>query len=153
LKLTQEQTLELADLLNEEKNKKGSIVHVGSHLDFTFFFNNKHKPKPCTAGISKCLVSSSGKVFPCAVFKGLRKFVAGDVMEDSLADIWLKSEAFRPLREFDETKLKGLCKTCQFLGRCRGRCPAQRYYESHPHDLYQGPDPYCPKRPYDRILG
>jgi radical SAM protein with 4Fe4S-binding SPASM domain len=150
LKLTEEETYQLANLLNVEKNKKDGIVRVGSHLDFTFFFDKRHKPKPCAAGISKCLVTSGGKVFPCAVFKGLKEFVAGDVMKTSLGSIWMGSEAFRLLREFDDRRLKGLCKSCGFRSRCRGRCPAQRYYESH--DLYQGPDPYCPKPEFDRIL-
>ena len=151
LRLTQEETLQLANLLNDEKNTENSIVRVGSHLDFTFFFDKKHKPKPCTAGISKCLVTSGGKVFPCAVFKGLKEFVAGDVTKASLANIWTDSEAFERLREFDHMRLKGLCKPCEFRSRCRGRCPAQRYYQSH--DLYQGPDPYCPKPALDLFQG
>jgi len=142
LRLSEEQTLELASLLSREIGKK-SIVRVGSHLDFTFFFKKRRKPKSCTAGISKCLITSKGQVIPCAVFKGLDDFLAGNVKETRLENVWKKSGVFKKLREFNPIRMKGLCAKCKYLVPCRGRCPAQRYYEWK--DLYMGPDPYCPK--------
>jgi len=142
LKLSRDQTLELAYLLSEQLTKR-SIVRVGSHLDFTFFFKKRRKPGRCTAGISKCLITSRGEVIPCAVFKGLRQFVAGNISENGLEDLWRRSPVFARLREFNPSRLKGLCATCQYRTPCRGRCPAQRYYKWR--NLYRGPDPYCPR--------
>lgn len=149
LTLNEEETLHLADLLYELQNEKDSIVHVGSHLDFVFLFDQEYEPQPCKAGISKCLVTSLGEVFPCAAFKGLKEFVAGDLNKDSLADLWVNSQVFRELRQFDPNRLKGLCATCRHLTKCRGQCPAQRYHKWR--DLYMGPDPYCPKPAFDRM--
>jgi pyrroloquinoline quinone biosynthesis protein E len=148
LTLNEEETLHLADLLYELQNKKSSLVRVGSHLDFSFVFDEKHQPQRCKAGISKCLVTSQGEVFPCAAFKGLKKFVAGNVNRDTLADLWINSRVFRELRQFDYKKLKGPCESCRHLKKCRGQCPAQRFYKWQ--DLYMGPDPYCPKPAFDR---
>ena len=153
LKLTGDQTEELTSLLAKEATKRG-IVRVGRHLDFTFFVNKDHKPEPCIAGVSKCLVSPEGDVLPCPVFKGLDDFVAGNVKENKLQDIWRDSPIFAKLREFDPKKIKGLCADCKFLGICRGRCPAQRYYEWKNRygagALYMGPDPYCPRAAMQR---
>lgn len=159
LTLDEEEILRLAELLYELQNKKDSLVHVGSHLDFGFVFDEKFEPQPCKAGKSKCLVTSQGKVFPCAAFKGREEFVAGNVNRDDLASIWTNSEVFKQLRQFDYRRLKGSCATCIHLSKCRGQCPAQRYYKWNKwyhkwrfkwDGLYRGPDPYCPKPEFDR---
>jgi len=151
LRLSKEQTLELVDLLSRELENKDSIVRVGSHLDFCFFFKKDHIPKECAAGISKCLVASNGDVVPCAVFKGLPDFIAGNIHESRLSQIWRASPIFKRLRDFDPNQMKGACAGCRYLTRCRGRCPAQRYYEWT--DLYMGPDWYCCKSPKIVICG
>jgi len=151
LRLSKEQTLELVELLSRELENKDSIVRVGSHLDFCFFFKKDRIPGDCTAGISKCLVASSGDVIPCAVFKGLPEFIAGNIKESRLYQIWKTSPVFKRLRNFNPNQMEGTCARCQFLKRCRARCPAQRYYEWT--DLYMGPDWYCPKSPKIVICG
>lgn len=83
LRLSKEQTLELTSLLAKKKSKS-SIFRVGRHLDFTFFFQQKHAIDHCPAGISKCTVTAKGLALPCPVYKGLRQFVAGDVHHTSL---------------------------------------------------------------------
>jgi pyrroloquinoline quinone biosynthesis protein E len=148
LRLRGEQMEELAVLLAQEMKRK-SIVRVGRHLDFTFLINKNHRPGRCIAGLSKCLVTSEGEVLPCPVFKGLDDFVAGNVKNNGLEDIWKNSPTFMRLRDFDPRRIKGLCAHCEYLDLCRGRCPAQRYYEYKNRygacALCVGPDPYCPR--------
>lgn len=142
LRLSKEQTLELTSLLAKKKSKS-SIFRVGRHLDFTFFFQQKHAIDHCPAGISKCTVTAKGLALPCPVYKGLRQFVAGDVHHTSLREIWEHSQVFSRLRTFDPQQLRGACAHCGFRPLCRGGCPAQRFYSYR--DLYMGPDPYCPR--------
>ena len=135
----------LVELLAEEK-KKRKIVKVGSHLDFTFLIDGS-TPKPCTAGIEKCLVEADGNIIPCAVFKGMTDkeenyFVAGNIRKEGLIATWEKSDIFEKFRGFDPKKLLG-CNLCGYLSKCKGRCPAQRIYDHG--DFYIGPDNYCPK--------
>ena len=142
LKLTKEESAELIELLAKSKKRKDIKVRIGSHLDFTFLLDGK-SPKDCTAGKSKCLIEPNGDVIPCAVFKGRKDYVAGNIRENSLKEIWINSEVFETFRRFDPKSLKGACSTCKYLLQCKGRCPAQRLYDTG--DLYQGPDSYCPK--------
>jgi radical SAM protein with 4Fe4S-binding SPASM domain len=122
--------------------KETNILRVGSHLDFHFIFDNSYLPLPCTAGVSKCLIQPNGDVIPCAVFKGLNNYVAGNIHTSLLSDIWRNSPIFDLFRQFDFSTLKGYCARCDYLKICKGRCPAQRVYAYN--DFSQGPDPYCP---------
>ena len=70
LMLREMEVAQLVELLAEQKKRTDIKVKVGSHLDFTFLLDGS-TPKPCTAGITKCLVEANGKVLPCAVFKGM----------------------------------------------------------------------------------
>lgn len=143
LRLSEEQTLVLTELLAKKATEKEGIFRVGRHLDFTFFFRKGHRPEYCSAGISKCVITPKGWVLPCPVFKGLKQFVAGDLRRANLREIWKGSQVFKRLRGFDPERLKGPCRDCGYRSACRGGCPAQRFYEHG--DLYVGPDPYCPR--------
>jgi radical SAM protein with 4Fe4S-binding SPASM domain len=150
--LTKEEVAQLVEYLAEEKAKR-KFVKVGSHLDFRFLID-RSTPKPCTAGIEKCLVEANGKVIPCAVFKGMtddkNNFVAGNVNEKGLTYIWKNSPVFKMFRDFEPEKLQE-CNACGYLSKCRGRCPAQRIYDHG--DFYVGPDNYCPKEIFSNNKG
>lgn len=142
LRLSKEESARLIELLANFKKRKDINISIGSHLDFMFLLNGK-PPKDCTAGKTKCLIEPNGDVIPCAVFKGIKEYVAGNIRKTSLAEIWRNSRIFHQFRIFDPRSLKGACSTCQHLFQCKGRCPAQRIYDSG--NFYQGPDSYCPK--------
>jgi radical SAM protein with 4Fe4S-binding SPASM domain len=142
LMLKKEESARLIELLAASKKRNDISVRIGSHLDFTFLLDDSN-PKACTAGKSKCLVEPNGDVIPCAVFKGMNSFIAGNIREKSLTEIWGDSRVFGQFRTFDPKSLKGLCSVCEQLSKCQGRCPAQRMYDTG--DFYQGPDSYCPK--------
>lgn len=141
LLLNKEQVAELIELLTESEKREDIYVKIGSHLDFTFLIDGK-EPKDCTAGKSKCLIEANGVVIPCAAFKGMEGYVAGNIREKSLNNIWMNSKVFEIFRTFDPVLLKGACSTCEHLSSCKGRCPAQRIYDG---DFLLGPDSYCPK--------
>jgi len=142
LMLSKEESARLIELLAQSKKRTDIDIGIGSHLDFTFLLDGE-PPKDCTAGKTKCLVGSNGDIVPCAVFKGRKEYVAGNIRKTSLIKTWKESKIFHQFRTFDPNSLKGACSTCQYLLMCKGRCPAQRIYDSG--DFYQGPDSYCPK--------
>lgn len=76
--------------------------------------------KGCLAGQSVCFVSHKGDVFPC----GYLPVSAGNIKQQSFADIWNNAEVFKTLR--DEENLKGKCHVCQFKHICSG-CRARAY--------------------------
>jgi len=142
LMLGKEESARLIELLAKFKKRKTPRVRIGSHLDFVFLLNGV-PPKDCTAGKKKCLVESNGDVIPCPVFKGIEQYIAGNIRNTSLIEIWRDSDTFQRFRTFNPKSLKGSCSTCEFLYVCKGRCPAQRLYDTG--DFYEGPDSYCPK--------
>jgi len=117
---------------------------VGCPLDFGFLYKKNRTVVPCESGISRCVIRPNGNVIPCPAFKDSTEFVAGNVNDNSLVNIWKTSHVFQELRNFQHKELKGLCRDCSFLDICKGRCHAQRWHLYG--DLYSGPDPYCPLR-------
>ncbi len=147
LMLREMEVAQLVELLAEQKKRTDIKVKVGSHLDFTFLLDGS-TPKPCMAGVTKCIVEANGKVLPCAVFKGMtnkgpNNSVAGNIRNDTLRNIWMTSPIFEKFRAFKPETLTGACRYCDYLSKCKGRCPAQRIYDHK--DFYKGPDNYCPK--------
>jgi radical SAM protein with 4Fe4S-binding SPASM domain len=126
------------------KNKENSQpeIKAGCPLDFSFTYKKGQTPVQCKAGISRCVIRSTGHVIPCPAFKDEEKFIAGNIKEKNLIEIWNTSKVFRQLRNFQFQKLQGPCRKCPFLVACKGRCTAQRLLTKM--DLNKGPDPYCP---------
>jgi radical SAM protein with 4Fe4S-binding SPASM domain len=53
-------------------------------------------------------------------------FIARNIREQSLAEIWNKSRVFLGIRKF-WMETKNFCG-CKYFEICKGRCLAQRYY-------------------------
>jgi radical SAM protein with 4Fe4S-binding SPASM domain len=87
----------------------------------------------CLAGTGVCFVSHTGKVYGC----GYLPVEAGDLAEQSLADIWETSPLFAELRAFD--RLRGKCHGCDYVSVCGG-CRARAYGMTGD---YLGEEPLC----------
>jgi AdoMet-dependent heme synthase len=87
----------------------------------------------CLAGTGVCFVSHTGKVYGC----GYLPVEAGDLAEQSLADIWETSPLFAELRAFD--KLRGKCRGCDYVSVCGG-CRARAFGMTGD---YLGEEPLC----------
>lgn len=125
-----------------KENYPALNVRVGCPMDFLSMYEQGLEPHECKAGLSTCAITPDGDVVPCPGFKCSPDFIAGNIYEDSLTEIWEKG--FASLREFDPDQINGECRTCSELKWCRGRCVAQRIIAYN--DLYTGPDPCCPKQ-------
>lgn len=121
---------------------KNSIIRVGRPIDFRHLFYPSITKPVCDAGISRCLIAPDGKVVPCPAFKQNERYIAGNVKNSSLVNIWNKSPIWREFRHFDYTQLDEPCRSCKYLCQCRGGCKAQRILE-HRSDIYAAPDPSC----------
>lgn len=116
-------------------------IRVGRPIDFCPLIDPRMSFRRCNAGISKCLIKPNGEVIPCPAFKQDSRYVAGNINEQTLREIWLESRTLLPFRTFDYHRLKG-CSDCPHLSKCQGRCVAQRINATD--SMFQGPDPCCP---------
>lgn len=96
----------------------------------------------CMAGTQYCRITPSGDITPCPYMT----VVAGNVRDQSLAEIWTASPVLRDLR--DRTKLQGRCGACEFNELCGGcRCRAQAAFGD-----YLQEDPSCTYQPTGKAL-
>lgn len=88
-------------------------------------------PEPCLTGcktgVTECTVMSDGRVLPC---DRLQDVVAGNLREQDLADIWLRSPVFEDFRRRFTVRLRDLpgCGDCPYRFQCTGGCPAVPFY-------------------------
>ncbi|MFC1609009.1 radical SAM protein [Patescibacteria group bacterium] len=91
----------------------------------------------CSAGISSMGMDSCGRIMPCLSIQEGGKYES--IRERSVAEIWEDSEAFNLNRRFSKSDVKGECKSCDFLGECRGGCASQSFsYYGYFHS-----SPFC----------
>ena len=92
----------------------------------------------CGAGADTLSIGADGGVYPCA---GLMypEFLAGNIKESSLDDIWKKSPVLEEIRSFSVSKIPG-CKDCPIRYLCGGGCRVDTYWE---HKDIQGKTPRC----------
>jgi mycofactocin biosynthetic radical S-adenosylmethionine protein MftC len=89
----------------------------------------------CGAAKMTCCLSPDGSLYPCA-FLQEPEFLAGNIRETSLKEVWRHSHIFRRLRGL----VVRSCEACYRFESCRGGCPAMAYYT---HGDPAQPDPEC----------
>ena len=92
----------------------------------------------CGAGSSILSVGADGGVYPCA---GLMypEFLAGNVKEQSLQEIWKESPVLQKIRSLSVSLIPG-CKDCPIRYLCGGGCLVDIFWE---HGDLQGKTPRC----------
>jgi AdoMet-dependent heme synthase len=92
----------------------------------------------CAAGVSGLTVLPDGTLTPCRRLP----IPIGNVMKDSLREVWATSPVLESLRE--KKRYKGRCGTCRRWARCRGcRAVAYAYSQAHGEPDYLAEDPQC----------
>jgi len=97
--------------------------------------------KGCLAGTGVCFISHEGEVFPC----GYLPVLAGDLRQQSFADIWENAPVFNALR--DTGNLKGKCGYCEFRNICMG-CRARAFAATGD---YLDEEPFCVYQPREAV--
>jgi radical SAM protein with 4Fe4S-binding SPASM domain len=152
--LSTEETLAFNRLVETWRDKYPTVKVV---MDFDLLAKEEPMRHPivprihaCPAGREFAFVSPQGNVFPCGVApvhdinlmtsEEKELFIAGNLREKSLLDIWCCSpiwQAFRNLKLCKPAK----CFSCNFWGKkCFGTCPIGAYYAG---GKLNGEDPYC----------
>jgi len=120
--------------LVKEGRPKGGVVQAGpgaGHPD-----SMQAMTKGCLAGTGVAFISYQGDVYPC----GYLPVLAGNLHQQSLAEIWENAPVFQQLR--DTGNLKGKCGYCEFRNICMG-CRARAFaatgdfLEEEPFCVYQ----------------
>ena len=138
LELSHQEYEELFHALN--KLKLHSKIRIGHPLNC---FICDSESSECIAGKSLCLIRPNGDVVPCPAFKKNIDYVAGNIKEKTLINIWNNSEIFEKLRSLKYKNIAG-CRDCISLSKCQGGCTAQRVLTWG--DVYRGCDPACPRK-------
>lgn len=88
----------------------------------------------CGSGINTCSLGANGDVYPCPSFQ-IEQFVAGNIKETSIQEIWKSINSFKEHRCVDVSRLNSSCSKCDVRLFCGGGCRAQAYFTNN-KDLY-----------------
>lgn len=152
LSLNPSEFLKLQHILSNIKSEFSDFVRIGHPLDFLFTVESKCEITHCRGGIDAPLILPNGNVHVCPAWKCFDNYVAGNIFEKPLADVWNHSAYFIQFRNITNNPqmLGGICYKCSFLENCRGGCTAQRILAfkklnlPFPEIMYTSPDPECP---------
>lgn len=97
----------------------------------------------CDAGFEMSAVRADGKIAPCYT---MLDYAVGDLLKNSLKDIWRDSPELKEFRRMHEVSLQDIepCKNCIYKGVCNAGCRASAYYHSGKRKL----DAYDPQGCY-----
>ncbi len=95
--------------------------------------------KGCNAGKSSFGILHNGDICGCASIRD-PKYIAGNIKNQTLKDIWENSKGFDWNRKLQKEQLNGFCSICNFGDDCLGGCANSRLcFEK---DIY-GENRYC----------
>ncbi len=118
------------------------------------------KKKTCAAGVEGCVIGPQGHVYGCSYSPASfpdtadpdskKVFIAGNIRESSLKDIWRDDKKWQVFRNLDLYK-NDKCHDCNhYTVRCSGSCQIMSYYQmQHKEAVKKGDalgeylDPYC----------
>ncbi len=86
----------------------------------------------CIAGMETFYLKANGDVYPCTALVE-KRFVIGNVRQESLAEIWRKPE-MTAMANFPRERIHGPCRTCDNFAACRGACRGTALF--HLGDLF-----------------
>jgi radical SAM protein with 4Fe4S-binding SPASM domain len=97
--------------------------------------------KTCGWGLHRCELMPNGDVTTCGpITFSKTNFIAGNLKEQALSEIWTNSAYFIGMREVQQADFRGVCGQCQYWESCRGSCRA--YAWSKGEDWFS-PYPLC----------
>ena len=76
----------------------------------------------CHAGIQAMGLDSNGDVKGCQSQPSTPEFIAGNVRQRPLAEIWNDPKAFPHTRHFERSMLEGYCARCRWGSLCKAGC-------------------------------
>jgi mycofactocin radical SAM maturase len=120
-RLDNEQLAALSDFLSAHRE----ILTGDSFFSITRDDRRELGLNICGAARMTCSVLPDGSVYPCA-FLHDEQFRGGNVVRESLEEIWLHAPAFNKIRS---VRIEA-CESCPRFSLCHGGCPAVAYFLS-----------------------
>jgi PqqA peptide cyclase len=118
-------------------------------IDYVVPDYHAKRPKACMGGWARrfLAISPSGKALPCHAAEGLPGFDFPDVRQNSLRDIWERSEAFARFR--GTAWMSEPCRSCDQRERDWGGCRCQAFALTGDA---AATDPACALSPHHHLL-
>ena len=137
---TREQLVRAEAVVNEYRAKLGNKIRLLFVVPDYF----EDKPKACMNGWGSVFlaVAADGSALPCHAAQTLPGLSFPNVAEQSLEDIWYRSDAFNRFRGFGW--MKEPCRSCSEKEKDFGGCRCQAYALTGDPDAA---DPVCGKSP------
>jgi len=81
----------------------------------------------CTAGRDNLSIDGYGNVYGCSLMTSYKELSAGNILDDSLLNIWENSKIFNLFRKLKLKDVLGKCNSCDELYNCRAGCRVCAY--------------------------
>jgi radical SAM protein with 4Fe4S-binding SPASM domain len=95
----------------------------------------------CRAGTLWVYINFKGEIFPCNNLQGEDHLCWDSTIKDnSISEIWLKSELLNSLRDYNKESLSEDCIGCKDRMYCCGECRSICYARYRKYDLSSKPD-------------
>ena len=138
----------VSDISGDVFRSKGRMSGYEEDSLYNDFIENRVL---CTANYSHLFILPDGKVTICKQLYWNSKFIVGDILESSLAEIWTSDKAKYlynlPQKDISD---ESSCKTCKVYTICRQQSGGVCWKEviaAYGTDKWDYPDPSCPHAP------
>ena len=121
-----------------EALKTSAGVRPLSYCESTLDASLHSQCHKCAIGDGEFSISATGDVYPCQLLH-TDEFYAGNVHEESITDIYYRSESIARCASLDVDRMEG-CKDCPIKYICGGGCRARSFYEGGRIDASS---PFC----------
>ena len=121
-----------------EALKTSAGVRPLSYCESTLDASLHSQCHKCAIGDGEFSISATGDVYPCQLLH-TDEFYAGNVHEESITDIYCRSESIARCASLDVDRMEG-CKDCPIKYICGGGCRARSFYEGGRIDASS---PFC----------
>ena len=124
--------LELCKFIQSASENSDMFISAADNIGYHTAFENSIRGGQgcfcgCSAGLATIGIDSLGNVRGCESLYD-DEFIEGNLINQSLSDIWNNPNAFGYNRGFRQEYLTGKCKGCKNWHKCAGGCRSFNYF-------------------------
>lgn len=131
--------INLYDIWQADKPTDGKIFQLRPFYEIVeSMFTGRNHVCELSNGCNNFLcLGSEGSVYPCGRFSYNKNFCMGNILEDSIEDIFLSK--VEQTRSYRRESIENQCRGCEFKNICYGGCA----HHSFTRGDYMNKTPYC----------